>query len=189
LSAVVNPRNIAFTEAIRARFLRPRASTGVARHDDGRARGDPAARDDDIRGDAGRKPRRERTRGHGRRCGRGRSRRGGHHAFDRVELAPGPVGLDGPVIASPREARAKPSRRGAATLCTSRPSHAAPPAWIASAASPPRHDGPRSPASSPSQGFASNASRASEANCRRHITITMPVVLSASGSGPRNQPR
>lgn len=36
---------------------------------------------------------------------------------------------------------------------------------------------------------ASNALRDSEVNCRRHITITIPVVVSASGSGPKNQPR
>src|SRR5579875_3393235 len=48
-----------------------------------------------------------------------------------------------PVIASPREARAKQSRIGAATMYASRPSHAARPAWIASAASRPRNDGGR----------------------------------------------
>ena len=41
----------------------------------------------------------------------------------------------------------------------------------------------------PLGGVCENARRASEANCRRHITITMPVVVSASSSGPRNQPR
>jgi hypothetical protein len=34
-----------------------------------------------------------------------------------------------------------------------------------------------------------NALRASEANCLRHITIRMPAVDNAKGTGPRNQPR
>src|SRR5579884_4218362 len=42
-----------------------------------------------------------------------------------------------------RRASAKQSRNGAATRYAPRPSRAAPPAWIASAASPPRNDGGR----------------------------------------------
>ena len=37
----------------------------------------------------------------------------------------------------------------------------------------------------PSWGMNGRSPRASEANCRRHITITTPVVVSASGSGMR----
>ena len=33
------------------------------------------------------------------------------------------------------------------------------------------------------------APAASEANCRRHITISTAIVVSAKTSGPRNQPR
>ena len=71
--------------------------------------------------------------------------------------------VDPSVIASPREARAKQSRSGVATMYASRSSRAAPSAWIASAASRPRNDGERAVPPAPA----------------RHVLHRRPTVIAS----------